>query len=104
MTLLEFVYVSLATYYLTAAFSDVVHAIINWHMEKGVDYVKKSWRWAKWLGRKPLNCVLCMSFYIAVALVILSLLLPAIIIVPAVAGVALLLSKIQQKLETFTID
>ena len=111
MTLLEFFYLSWATYYLATAFVDIVLVILVWEAKKWeeekhlVDKSLKLRHLLKHLDRKPFNCVLCMAGYSSVILFALAQLISvAFIIIPAAAGVALLLSKIQQKLETFTID
>lgn len=99
MSLIEFIYVSLATYYLAVAFVDVVMQIAGWNSSgEPANY----WRLLKWTYRKPFNCVLCMSFYFSILLVILVQNISiTFILIPAVAGVALILSKIHQRLETF---
>lgn len=120
MTLFEFLLLGFAVYYLAVAFVDMTASFVQWYLQRDVELtseaqaqylqqvqgaryedVKFGWL-LKWSQKKPMNCVLCMSFYVAAVLVPVSLFIPVwVISIPAIAGAALLLSKIHQRLETF---
>lgn len=114
MTLLELVIRGFATFYLVVAFLDFQGSFVR-HFKAREAYlttyarhgfsdrqVAKRTRWLvrlqKWLDRKPFNCYFCLSFWLAIPMNYPTV-NPRNIL--AVAGVAVLLFVVKDRLETF---